>query len=303
MTMSYVPPVIIVNLIGGLGNQMFQYACGWALGRDTGVMVKVATDMFDGYTLHNGPELRRVLSTSVGVAGFGELQSLVGRWRARPRVRRWLAHDMLKPLRGHHFIVEQQFRYNEELRDMARRGVYLQGYWQSERYFEKHTDILRKEFAFKNTPAGRNAELAREIREDLSVSVHIRRGDYADCPKTRAFHGLCDPDYYARAIEFIRRRVPRFRLFAFSDDPQWVVRKLRPSYPEMVVVNHNSGNQSHVDMQLMSMCHHHIIANSSFSWWGAWLNPHPNKIVIAPRQWFADAPDTADLIPKNWIRL
>jgi hypothetical protein len=295
--------MIIVNLIGGLGNQMFQYACGCALGRDTGVTVKVATDMFDRYTLHNGPELSRVFSISVGVAGFEDMRNLLGRWRARPEVRRWLTHDMLKVLRGHHFIVEQQFRYNEELQDIARRGVYLQGYWQSERYFEKHTDILRKEFAFTSIPAGRNADLAREIRQDLSVSLHIRRGDYAACPKTLAFHGLCDPDYYLRAIEFMSRRLPRFRLFAFSDDPQWVARKLRPSYPEMVVVKHNSGNRSPNDMQLMSMCDHHIIANSSFSWWGAWLNPDPNKIVIAPRKWFANAPDTADLIPNNWIRL
>jgi hypothetical protein len=301
--MSDVPRMIIVNLIGGLGNQMFQYACGWALGRGSGLTVKVATDMFDGYPRHNGPELGRVFSTSAAVASSRDMQNLLGRWRARPNVRRWLGLDALKLLRGRHFIVEQEFRYNRELQDLVGRGLYLQGYWQSERYFGKHADALRKEFAFRNTPTGRNAELARHIRQDVSVSLHVRRGDYANCPKTLAFHGLCEPDYYVRAIELMRRHVPQSRLFAFSDDPQWVARTLKPSHPEMVIVNHSPGNQSHNDMLLMSMCHHHIIANSSFSWWGAWLNPDPNKIVIAPRKWFADAPDTADLIPENWIRL
>ena len=188
-------------------------------------------------------------------------------------------------------------------RTLARHGLYLQGYWQSERYFEQHADALRKVFAFRNAPTGPNADLARQIRQDVSVSLHVRRADYADCTRTRAFHGLCDPDYYLGAIEFIRRQVPRFRLFAFSDDPQWVASTLQPHHPDMVVVDHNRGDQSHNDMLLMSMCQHHIIANSSFSWWGAWLNPDPNKIVIAPRQWFAEAPDTADLIPKSWIRL
>ena len=301
--MSDVPRMIIVNLIGGLGNQMFQYACGGTLGRETGLAVKAATDMFNIYSLHNGPELSQVFSTSASVADFRDVQNMVGRWRAWPKVRRWLAFDTLKLLRGRHFVVEHPHRHNRELQDMAKDGVYLQGYWQSERYFDKHADALRKEFAFRNTLAGRNAELARQIRQNPSVSLHIRRGDYANCPKTRAFHGLCEPDYYFRAIEFMRRHIPQFHLFAFSDDPQWVERRLKPSYPGMVVVDHNPRNQSHNDMLLMSMCQHHIIANSSFSWWGAWLNPDPNKIVIAPRKWFAKAPDTADLIPKNWVRL
>jgi hypothetical protein len=301
--MTDAPRMLIVNLIGGLGNQMFQYACAYALGRDSGLSVKVATDMIDGYSLHNGPELSRVFQTSAPAAEPADLRNLVGGWRAKPKVRRWLGHAALKLLRGRHFIVEQQFRYNKELQYLAGRGGYLQGYWQSERYFEKYADVLRKEFAFKRAPTGRNAELARQIRQDVGVSLHVRRGDYASCPKTLAYHGLCEPEYYFRAIEHIRRHIPKFRLFAFSDDPQWVAGTLKPHYPELVVVDHNAGDQSHNDMLLMSLCHHHIISNSSFSWWGAWLNPDPNKIVIAPRKWFANGPDTTDLLPENWLRL
>ena len=301
--MSAVPRMIIVNLIGGLGNQMFQYACGFALGRDTGLNVKVATDMFTEYRRHNGAQLGRVFRASLSVAGLGDMRRLIGRWRVRPRIRKCLGHGALAPLRGRYFIVEQEFGYNERLQELAGQGAYLQGYWQSERYFVKHADALRREFAFRSTPTGRNAELAHEIRNGESVSLHVRRGDYANCPKTRAFHGLCEPDYYLRAIEFLRSQVPGFRLFAFSDDPLWVAATLQSYHPEMVVVNHNVGKQSYYDMLLMSMCRHHIIANSSFSWWGAWLNPDPNKTVIAPRNWFAGDQNTADLIPENWIRL
>jgi hypothetical protein len=295
--------MIIVNLIGGLGNQMFQYACGCALGRDFDLTVKVATDMFDEYTIHNRLELSRAFLTSTSVAEPRDIRNLLRGWRAKPKVRRWLGHDALKPLRGRHFIVEQQLRYNEELQDLARSGLYLQGYWQSERYFKRHADVLRKEFTFKSALTGRNAELARLIRQDVSVSLHVRQGDYASDPKTLAYHGLCEPEYYFRAIENMRGHIPKFRLFAFSDDPQWVARTLKPTHPEMVVVDHNPGDQSHNDLRLMSMCNHHIIANSSFSWWGAWLNSDPNKIVIAPSKWFANGPNTADLIPENWLRL
>jgi hypothetical protein len=301
--MPDVPRMIIVNLIGGLGNQMFQYACGYALGRESGLAVKVATDMFDEYTIHNRLELSRVFLISASVAEPRDMQNLLGGWRSQPKIRRWLGIDILKLLRGQHFIVEHQSQFNKELLCQARRGLYLQGYWQSERYFKRHADVLRKEFSFKSVPTGCNAELARQIRQDVSVSLHVRRGDYASHPKTLAYHGLCEPEYYFRAIEHMRGHVPKFRLFAFSDDPQWVTRTLKPRYPEMVVVDHNPGKQSHNDMQLMSLCNHHIIANSSFSWWGAWLNPDINKIVIAPRKWFANGPDNADLIPERWVRL
>jgi hypothetical protein len=295
--------MIIVNLIGGLGNQMFQYACGCALGRDFDLTVKIATDMFDEYTIHNRLELSRVFLTSASVAEPRDMQNLLGGWRSKPKVRRWLGIDTLKLLRGQHFIVEHQSRFNNELLCQARRSLYLQGYWQSERYFKRHADLLRKEFTFKSAPTGHNAELARQIRQNVSVSLHVRRGDYASDPKTLAYHGLCKPEYYFRAIEYMRGHVPKFRLFAFSDDPQWVAGTLKSRYPEMVVVDHNPRDQSYNDMLLMSLCDHHIIANSSFSWWGAWLNLDMNKIVIAPRKWFANGSDNADLIPERWVRL
>jgi hypothetical protein len=116
-------------------------------------------------------------------------------------------------------------------------------------------------------------------------------------------HGTCTPDYYFKAIDFLRQRLPEARFFVFSDDPQWVVEVLASRYPSLVLVDHNRAQDSYNDMRLMSLCRHHIIANSTFSWWGAWLNPDPGKIVIAPCNWFANGTDSTDLIPDTYIRL
>lgn len=182
-------------------------------------------------------------------------------------------------------------------------GGYLQGYWQSERYFLKHKGTIRSDFTFRQPPSGQNAELSRTILNSVAVSIHVRRGDYVSNAKTFAKHGTCTPEYYFKAIEIVRQRVPEARFFAFSDDPQWVAEVLAPRYPGLVLVDHNQAEDSYNDMRLMSLCWHHIIANSSFSWWGGWLNPDPGKIVIAPRNWFANGKDSTDLIPETYIRL
>jgi hypothetical protein len=182
-------------------------------------------------------------------------------------------------------------------------GGYLQGYWQSERYFLKHASTIRKDFTFRQSPSGQNADLMRTILDSAAVSIHVRRGDYVSNPKTFANHGICTPEYYFNAIDIMRQRVPNARFFAFSDDPQWVTSVLAPRCDGMIVVDHNQAEDSCNDMQLMSLCRHHIIANSSFSWWGAWLNQNPDKIVVAPRNWFANGKDSTDLIPETYIRL
>ncbi len=193
--------------------------------------------------------------------------------------------------------------YWPALRERARQGGYLQGYWQSERYFAGHAERIRSDFAFRHDMSGANLDVAHAIGQRTAISVHVRRGDYISNAKTLAVHGTCSPDYYHAAIDTLLQRCPGARLFAFSDDPQWVSQMLLPRYPDLVLVDHNKGLDSYNDMRLMSMCRHHIIANSSFSWWGAWLNPIQDKMVIAPSRWFANGTDTQDLIPEGWERM
>jgi hypothetical protein len=179
------------------------------------------------------------------------------------------------------------------------KDVYLNGYWQSEYYFEPIKGILRKEFTLKEVLIGQNAELAERIKNSNSVSLHIRRGDYVDNKEVSEFHGTCSPEYYKKAIEFLKAKGD-LEVFVFSDDIQWAKENLRADKINFVAQN----NPGYIDMNLMALCKHNIIANSSFSWWAAWLNQSPSKIVIAPQKWFADpGRQTPDIYPKNWIKI
>jgi hypothetical protein len=147
-----------------------------------------------------------------------------------------------------------------------------------------------------------NADLVEQISKVNAVSLHVRRGDYVQNAKTNANHGVCSLDYYRAAIQNILERVEAPSFFIFSDDIPWVKEHLVLDIP-CRYVDHNQGVESYNDMRLMSLCRHHIIANSSFSWWGAWLNPDPQKIVIAPQKWFANDNIVDDLFPPEWVTM
>jgi hypothetical protein len=146
-------------------------------------------------------------------------------------------------------------------------------------------------------------KIAEQISRVNSVSLHVRRGDYVANLKVAAIHGLCSKEYYASAIKFISKKVERPHFFVFSDDINWVENNFKINYP-CTYINQNFSNESYNDLRLMSLCQHNIIANSSFSWWGAWLNCNSEKIVIAPKKWFANSDKRCDdLIPEKWVRL
>jgi hypothetical protein len=295
--------MIICNLVGGLGNQMFQYACARALSLYLKAPLKFTTDVLGASKAHNGFELNNVFGLKLEIASGQDLARLIGWGRSLPVVRRALAKRPFSWLACRGFLGEPHFRYWPSLIERARQGGYMQGYWQSELYFSEYSARIRNEFSFKEDLKGANLQIAHAILRGSSISLHIRHGDYVSNSKTLSVHGTCSPEYYYSAIETLLQRCPDARLFAFSDDPQWVLQVLKPRYPDLVLVDHNKGKESYNDMRLMSMCNHHIIANSSFSWWGAWLNSSPDKMVIVPSRWFADGRDTRDLIPAGWKRI
>jgi hypothetical protein len=179
----------------------------------------------------------------------------------------------------------------------------ITGYWQAEKYFSKIAEQIREDFSFKPTIGSKDAILIDQINKVNAVSLHVRRGDYVNNPATATTHGLCSLDYYRKAINYLAQRELQPHFFVFSDDINWVKSNLEINFP-CQYVDHNRGAESFNDMRLMSLCNHNIIANSSFSWWGAWLNQRVDKIVIAPNQWFADGKvNTMDLRPKSWICL
>ena len=296
--------MIISNVIGGLGNQMFQYACGRALSLDCGQELRLFLGDFSGYTLHSGFTLPSVFSGDFPIADSNTLRASIG-WRSSRIARRALRHPALAGLRGKGFVVDPEATIECDLAaSLPKQGGFLFGYWQSERYFERHAAQLRRDMGWRRPPEGRNAIIAKLMREGRSVSIHVRRGDYASNPAVLAKHGVCPIEYYLRAVKALTEDGRARNWYLFSDDVAWVRDHLAPHLDgEVHLIDHNQGVDSHFDMQLMSLCDDHIIANSSFSWWGAWLSSSPDQRVIAPQRWFANFVETSDRCPPSWLRL
>ncbi|MEO8068476.1 MAG: alpha-1,2-fucosyltransferase [Flavobacteriales bacterium] len=292
--------MIIVRTNGGLGNQMFQYATGRSLADRHGTDLLLdlsALGLPDGTETPRPFELD-VFSARYRKAGTTDLQPFLRSGQSRG-IR---AAQKFFPFIGQRWFAQRGQGFDARVSQLPD-PVYLDGYWQSERYFKPDEQQLRNDFKFREPATGLNAELTARMKGVVSVSVHVRRGDYVNDATIGAFHGTCDLPYYQRAVALVLERAPKAEFFLFSDDMAWVKENLAITAP-VVFVEHNQGPASFNDMRLMAACRHHIIANSSFSWWGAWLNADPKKVVVAPKQWFRDpAIDTKDLVPETWIRI
>lgn len=290
--------MVVVHLSGGLGNQMFQYAFGLATATRLGTDLKLALND-SSLQIHNGYELGRVFNIRAMEASPEETDSILGmhRFRVVQRISR-----LLNP-QGRfyrHYAEEPHFHFCPQLLEIPDQS-YIRGYWQSEKYFSKIKPDIRQRFLFNQSLSGLNVETACRIGDGNSVSLHVRRNDFASNSIINEKHGLCSLDYYRTAVEHIAQRIESPVFYVFSDDMKWVKGNLEIPHPHCYVEN-NTGVNGFVDMQLMSLCRHNIIANSSFSWWGAWLNSNPDKMVVAPAKWFAHPIDTSDLLPKGWVR-
>ena len=293
--------MVISHILGGIGNQMFQYAAGRALSLSTDQTHSLDLNDFTDYQLHNGFELERVFNIDKVVKSTSSnIQELLG-WRANSFAKKVLRRSPFTRLRGPSFVVEPHFNYWPAFFKLDH-DCYLYGYWQSEQYFKDFADIIRQDFAFKIPLDERNKQIALDIANTQSVSLHVRRGDYVSDPKNSNIMHICSLEYYRQAINHIIKRIEQPVFYIFSDDMAWVKEHLSIEFP-CVYIDHNSGSESYRDMQLMSLCKHHVIANSSFSWWGAWLNANPEKTVIAPKNWFRNGNNDSDLIPDEWIRI
>lgn len=287
--------MIVTNIVGGLGNQMFQYAAGRRLALHRGTSLKLDLSVMAGYTVH-GYALRdfRVVAEDAGPADLPAppRRGLMG------KIDRLLGTGPKGPRR----VAEKAYTFDPEILELSD-DVLLVGYWQSARYFDDVADTIRSDFSLAEPLSPRGAALAAEIAGTTAVSVHVRRGDYVTNPEANAFHGTCSPDWYTAAMARMVEIWGDPTFFVFSDDPAWARENLSATRP-MVFVEPQTGGRDAEDMMLMASCRGHVIANSSFSWWGAWLDPRDDKRVIAPSRWFrAEGMDTRDLIPQSWERL
>lgn len=286
--------MIIVKVMAGLGNQMFQYALFRSLlkqGRDA----KLDISYYKKFLAHNGYELPRIFNITEYYATKQESSNLGDiRLDIISRIIRKFIYT-----KKTHIIqnIGEGFGFDPTVLELD--NLYLQGYWQSEKYFLFAEDELRRDFTFKKPLDPKNQSIEHLINQSNSISLHVRRGDYVKAPNLGE---VCTIEYYRNAINYIKSSLENPAFFVFSDDICWCKQHLQIN--NAVYVEGNYGLDSYKDMQLMSSCKHNIISNSSFSWWGAWLNSNKKKIVIAPDKWFKDRKiNVKDIIPDTWLKI
>jgi hypothetical protein len=303
--------MIITSLTGGLGNQMFQYAAGLALAERRRTVLKLDVSWFGEdpqYEAHNRYALS-CFNITEQFATREEIDRICGvqltrteRWAATlARGLRLYQYANRHVARGHRHSAPT-FAFYPEFFSLPDH-THLSGMFQSEKFFAPIADLLRLHFSFRYPPLPAVAELAARIRSGPSAAIHFRRGDYARNPGFAREIGVLGPGYYRRAIRRLRERSPEAKIYIFSDDIEVVAREFTPDGPHEFVRGVQPWH-AFDKIRLMSLCDHLAIANSTFSWWAAWLNPSPTKLVLAPEPWFAQSPhNTADLVPSNWVRL
>jgi hypothetical protein len=274
--------MIITELAGGLGNQMFQYAIARTLA------LKYKTDIkFD---------LRFLLNRNMG-SNFTYRDYDLDLFNIIPDAN-------LLNIEGNILqISEPHFHYAPQVMttlDNNQGHLYLKGYWQTYKYFEQFESIMRNDFSFTNKVSGSAEEMLNKIKSCNSVLINVRRTDYLNTD----YHGVMGNDYINKGVNIINSKIDNPHYFIFSDDIQWCVDNIKLDKPMTIVDHSYKGDKFGYYLQLMIACKHFIIPNSTFAWWAAWLNPDRNNMVITPYNWFTDPNiNTSDLILPSWMRI
>lgn len=292
--------MIIVRLKGGMGNQMFQYALGRRLAHKHGSELKFDLGFFAEDDQGNPNHVVRnydldIFNVAGSPASAAEISKLAKRTNNTFLER--VLNKIIGPKASH--IREPHFHFSESAYN-APDNVYLDGYWQTEKYFADAEDLIRSDFTFKEDVGVEAREILREIEATESVCVNVRRGDFV----TNPFHGALGTDYYRQGEEIINARTGAEKYFVFSDEVEWCEANLKFDRPAVFVSHKFAGRKFQDYIRLMAACKHFLIPNSSFAWWAVWFNVNSNRAVVAPKQWFSDSSwDPKDLIPEDWIRI
>jgi hypothetical protein len=280
--------MIITKIKGGLGNQLFQYAVGRAVALHHKVPLKLDLTIFETYKLHNGYRLDQ-FAIQADIAPKNEIIKLKGGnnvlFSALRKVGLVKRKSYFKEKRTSYFDASV-FKNN---------SVYLDGYWQNELYFKNIRELLLRELSPVSSMSDLDCAYLECIKNSNSVSLHVRRGDYLNSKNIN----VLDVDYYVKAVDYIRKNVKNPTFYIFSDDLEWCKNNLGFLNGCIYV----DRTQTEIDdLKLMSFCRHNIIANSSFSWWGAWLNQNPKNTVIAPKGWLLNDPGSSNVILSDWVK-
>jgi hypothetical protein len=292
--------MIITKLQGGLGNQLFQYAIGRRFAIDRQTELKIDIDFFDNQENVTPRNFKLdVFNIEASLASKADKLKVLGNPLFQLIKRRYwkMGLDLFR----WNYIRESSYIFHPEVLEVEN-AVYLDGYWQCPLYFDSiRLQLLNEILPKKEFETDKFLNKSKEIKNTNSIAIHIRRGDYVLNPVVSEQFGVCSVEYYTDAIEYISAKVENASFYVFSDDISWCKENLKN---ERVNIEYVSNFADYEDLMLISRCKHQIISNSTFSWWGAWLNQNPEKIVVAPNVWYKDPNlDTSQLIPKEWKRI
>lgn len=294
----------IVKIIGGLGNQMFEYAFSKAYSLVNQCEVLLDLSWFD--EIKNLPECavaKRVYELkhfSINPR-FANIEDVL--YFTKPKkilLPRFVRNFFNLPKYTNKVTNEKVEQVFDKKLLKKKNNIYFEGYFQTEKYFKAFREEILKDFTLKTELNEENKKILEQIKNTESVSLHVRHGDYL---KLQNVYKICSLEYYQNAIDLIKDKVKNPHLYIFSDDIEWVRENFKLNCP-YTIVDINSTEEGYFDLELMKNCKHNITANSSFSWWGAWLNENPNKIVITPKTWFVnDDEKRIDRTPAEWLQL
>ncbi len=278
--------------MGGLGNQMFQYAAGLSAAERLRTELKMDLSWFDSLEEVDTPRFYELDNFNLKQEFVNKNDFVLKNGGFINRI----INIRKKQLDSY---IEPQFNYSDKFLNI-KNNTYIEGYFQTEKYFKDIRGDVIKAFDLKNKASAESEKIIDQIKNSNSVSLHVRRGDYVSNKNANKFHGLMSKTYYKKALSIIESKVSNPNYFVFSDEIDWV-KKNFDLPKKSIYINHNKSGVE--DMRIMRECKHNIIANSSFSWWGAWLGQKERKIVVAPNSWFLNKEiDTSDIIPSRWIK-
>ena len=297
--------MIVSKICGGLGNQLFQFAAGYSLAKRLGEIHLLDISDYKSYRLHNGFEIGNVFNIESEIASHDEVIRLLGN-KVHPFLRKihrkWRKISKYKIIDNDSYITEPYHHYWSGIETISG-DKYLEGYWQSDKYFRAYEKDIKKQLTFRNELDEKNIKYRLLMKKTNSVGIHIRRGDYISSPATNKVMKVIELDYYKKAIAYINNNIYSPSFFIFSDDINWAKENFI-NVSNVEYIDHNKKENSYKDMHLLSCCKNYIIGNSTFSWWAAWLGRDSESIVIAPNKWFNDhLHNDRDLVPIDWTRL
>jgi hypothetical protein len=292
--------VVIIKLQGGLGNQMFQYAFARIISEKNKCKLYCDIEFFDNTEKKPGFTPRKLAINIFDIEVIKMDELIYSQFVNKKKVISFLDFVLWEK---HKEFAENLFKYDRKVFKI-KPPIYLDGYFQKDIYFKGYENMVKKLFIFPTNFTDNIKKLLNLIDSSISVSIHFRRGDYIDDEIINNYHGTCSLDYYHDSIKTIQKNVSNPLFFIFSDDIEWVKHTLSGWKYNFYFVTETKGNDDWIDMMLMSRCKHNIIANSSYSWWSAWLNQFVNKVVIYPANWYNDKNiNTQHLTPKKWIKI